>query len=100
MGSFYIYLILAAKFWKHKINLLLIVSFMYLYRICYHRNKNVPKFLGFDIENLKPPVWVGGETEALTRLERHLERKVRQNFPSILLHMCSDYTKICYFSNF
>ncbi|GFT83862.1 cryptochrome-1 [Nephila pilipes] len=31
--------------------------------------------LGFDTENLKPPVWVGGETEALARLERHLERK-------------------------
>lgn len=24
---------------------------------------------------MKPPVWVGGETEALVRLERHLERK-------------------------
>ncbi|XP_048521261.1 cryptochrome-1 [Dendroctonus ponderosae] len=31
--------------------------------------------LGFDIEGLNPPVWQGGETEALTRLERHLERK-------------------------
>ncbi|GAB0088832.1 Cryptochrome/DNA photolyase, FAD-binding domain [Sergentomyia squamirostris] len=31
--------------------------------------------LGFDVDILKPPVWVGGETEALTRLERHLERK-------------------------
>lgn len=31
--------------------------------------------LGFDISTLKPPVWIGGETEALTRLERHLERK-------------------------
>ncbi|XP_055693003.1 cryptochrome-1-like isoform X2 [Lutzomyia longipalpis] len=31
--------------------------------------------LGFDIDILKPPVWVGGETEALARLERHLERK-------------------------
>jgi len=31
--------------------------------------------LGFDCENLKPPVWQGGETEALSRLERHLERK-------------------------
>ncbi|KAF8764208.1 Cryptochrome-1 like protein [Argiope bruennichi] len=30
---------------------------------------------GFDTENLKPPVWIGGETEALARLERHLERK-------------------------
>ncbi|XP_076331466.1 cryptochrome-1-like isoform X1 [Tachypleus tridentatus] len=31
--------------------------------------------LGFDTETLKPAVWQGGETEALTRLERHLERK-------------------------
>lgn len=32
-------------------------------------------FKGFDTENLLPPVWVGGESEALARLERHLERK-------------------------
>ncbi|XP_041974732.1 cryptochrome-1-like [Aricia agestis] len=31
--------------------------------------------LGFDTENLKPPIWIGGENEALARLERHLERK-------------------------
>ncbi|XP_069797330.1 cryptochrome-1-like isoform X4 [Narcine bancroftii] len=31
--------------------------------------------LGFDTEGLNPAVWPGGETEALTRLERHLERK-------------------------
>ncbi|XP_013166823.1 PREDICTED: cryptochrome-1-like isoform X2 [Papilio xuthus] len=31
--------------------------------------------LGFETENLKPPVWIGGESEALARLERHLERK-------------------------
>merc|ERR1711936_1212558 len=31
--------------------------------------------LGFDCEHLKPPVWLGGESEALSRLERHLERK-------------------------
>ncbi|XP_076271062.1 cryptochrome-1-like isoform X3 [Rhynchophorus ferrugineus] len=31
--------------------------------------------LGFDTEGLSPPVWQGGETEALARLERHLERK-------------------------
>ncbi|XP_031635667.1 cryptochrome-1-like [Contarinia nasturtii] len=31
--------------------------------------------LRFDTENLKPPVWQGGETEALQRMERHLERK-------------------------
>lgn len=31
--------------------------------------------LGFETEGLKPPIWVGGETEALARLERHLERK-------------------------
>ncbi|KAG7255284.1 hypothetical protein CRUP_023640, partial [Coryphaenoides rupestris] len=31
--------------------------------------------LGFDTEGLPSAVWPGGETEALTRLERHLERK-------------------------
>jgi len=31
--------------------------------------------LGFETDGIKPPVWIGGETEALTRLERHLERK-------------------------
>lgn len=31
--------------------------------------------LGFDTEGLKPAVWIGGETEALARLEHHLERK-------------------------
>ncbi|XP_053680363.1 uncharacterized protein LOC128731280 [Anopheles nili] len=31
--------------------------------------------LGFETEALRPPVWIGGETEALARLERHLERK-------------------------
>ncbi|MCJ8743403.1 hypothetical protein PDJAM_G00093610 [Pangasius djambal] len=31
--------------------------------------------LGFDTEGLCSAVWPGGETEALTRLERHLERK-------------------------
>ncbi|XP_052123942.1 cryptochrome-1 isoform X2 [Frankliniella occidentalis] len=31
--------------------------------------------LGFDTEGLKPAVWLGGETEALARLEHHLERK-------------------------
>ncbi|KAG6461010.1 hypothetical protein O3G_MSEX012372 [Manduca sexta] len=31
--------------------------------------------LGFETENLKPPIWIGGESEALARLERHLERK-------------------------
>ena len=34
-----------------------------------------PAELGFDTEHMRPPVWVGGETEALHRLERHLERK-------------------------
>lgn len=32
--------------------------------------------LGFETEGLATAVWPGGETEALTRLERHLERKV------------------------
>ncbi|KAG1937016.1 cryptochrome-1 [Pimephales promelas] len=31
--------------------------------------------LGFETEGLSTAVWPGGETEALTRLERHLERK-------------------------
>lgn len=31
---------------------------------------------GFDTEGLGPAVFHGGEAEALTRLERHLERKV------------------------
>lgn len=31
--------------------------------------------LGFETDDLKPPVWVGGESEALARLDRHLERK-------------------------
>ncbi|XP_049854476.1 cryptochrome-1-like isoform X3 [Schistocerca gregaria] len=31
--------------------------------------------LGFDTDGLMPPVWQGGESEALARLERHLERK-------------------------
>nr|XP_040028567.1 cryptochrome-1-like isoform X2 [Gasterosteus aculeatus aculeatus] len=34
--------------------------------------------LGFDTEGLSSAVWPGGETEALARLERHLERKVGQ----------------------
>lgn len=33
-------------------------------------------FSGFDTEGLPSAVWPGGETEALTRIERHLERKV------------------------
>uniref|UniRef100_A0A8C2B709 Cryptochrome-1 n=1 Tax=Cyprinus carpio TaxID=7962 RepID=A0A8C2B709_CYPCA len=31
--------------------------------------------LGFETDGLSSAVWPGGETEALTRLERHLERK-------------------------
>nr|XP_018916708.1 PREDICTED: cryptochrome-1-like isoform X1 [Bemisia tabaci] len=31
--------------------------------------------LGFSTEGLLPPVWLGGEAEAMTRLKRHLERK-------------------------
>lgn len=31
--------------------------------------------VGFDTDGLLPAVWKGGETEALARLERHLERK-------------------------
>lgn len=32
---------------------------------------------GFETDGLSSVVWPGGETEALTRLERHLERKVK-----------------------
>ena len=35
---------------------------------------------GFDTEGLGTAVWKGGETEALTRLTRHLERKVKTNY--------------------
>ncbi|XP_056632946.1 cryptochrome-1 [Diorhabda sublineata] len=31
--------------------------------------------LGFDTEGSNPPTWLGGESESLARLERHLERK-------------------------
>ncbi|XP_037075374.1 LOW QUALITY PROTEIN: cryptochrome-1-like [Pollicipes pollicipes] len=31
--------------------------------------------LGFDTDSAQPAVWHGGETEALVRLERHMERK-------------------------
>lgn len=31
--------------------------------------------LDFDVDGLPAPVWIGGETEALLRLDRHLERK-------------------------
>uniref|UniRef100_A0AAQ4PYH3 Cryptochrome-1 n=1 Tax=Gasterosteus aculeatus aculeatus TaxID=481459 RepID=A0AAQ4PYH3_GASAC len=34
-----------------------------------------PGVWGFDTEGLSSAVWPGGETEALARLERHLERK-------------------------
>lgn len=34
-----------------------------------------PTTTGFDTENIPVKVWVGGETEALQRLNRHLERK-------------------------
>lgn len=37
--------------------------------------------LGFDTEGLHPPVWQGGETEALARLARHLERKAWVTLP-------------------
>lgn len=32
--------------------------------------------LGFPTDGLAPAVWQGGETEALARLDKHLERKV------------------------
>lgn len=45
---------------------------------------------GFDTEGLSSAVWPGGETEALTRLERHLERKVSQ---VRYCHYCLFYDK-------
>ncbi len=30
---------------------------------------------GFETDHMKAPAWIGGETEALLRLDRHLERK-------------------------
>lgn len=38
---------------------------------------------GFETEGLATAVWPGGETEALLRLERHLERKVRRNYYTV-----------------
>ncbi|MGH0173089.1 UNVERIFIED_CONTAM: hypothetical protein FKN15_064421 [Acipenser sinensis] len=35
--------------------------------------------LGFDTEGLASAVWPGGETEALARIEHHLERKVKKH---------------------
>ena len=31
--------------------------------------------LGFNVKDIKPSSWIGGETEAIKKLERHLERK-------------------------
>ena len=39
-----------------------------------------PPLVGFPTEGLGPAVWQGGETEALARLDKHLERKVRPHF--------------------
>lgn len=41
--------------------------------------------IGFDTEGLGPTIFRGGETEALARLERHLERKVLYHSELILL---------------
>lgn len=46
----------------------------YLYRIVHHC-KTFFLFEGFVTKNMQSPVWIGGETEALVRLKRHLERK-------------------------
>lgn len=50
--------------------------------------------VGFETEGLPSAVWPGGETEALTRLERHLERKVsRSNSQRLAVnkHLGLDY---------
>lgn len=52
---------------------------------------------GFDTEGLSSAVWPGGETEALTRLERHLERKVRESrlFKTKLVHLSFPELLLC-----
>lgn len=41
---------------------------------------------GFETEGLTTAVWPGGETEALMRLERHLERKVKRRLTTQYIH--------------
>ncbi|XP_075998296.1 cryptochrome-2-like isoform X2 [Genypterus blacodes] len=48
--------------------------------------------LGFRTEGLPPAVWKGGESEALDRLNKHLDRKVWvANFEHSRVNMCSLY---------
>ena len=49
------------------------------------------KELGLDLSEMSPEVWHGGETEALIRLDRHLERKVTFNF--ILYNLSNIHSK-------
>lgn len=46
--------------------------------LCLGMASNLTKFFpsGFPTDGLAPAVWQGGETEALARLDKHLERKV------------------------
>lgn len=49
-----------------------------IYTLCLGVASNLTKFFpsGFPTDGLAPAVWQGGETEALARLDKHLERKV------------------------
>lgn len=51
---------------------------------------NLTKFFlsGFPTDGLAPAVWQGGETEALARLDKHLERKVTH-------YLSSDSHRLC-----
>lgn len=44
---------------------------------CQGRGANTVYLTGFETDGLITAAWPGGETEALVRLERHLERKVK-----------------------
>lgn len=46
----------------------------YSHLYCSYHTKLFPS--GFPTDGLAPAVWQGGETEALARLDKHLERKV------------------------
>ena len=48
--------------------------------------------LGFDCDHLKPPVWVGGESEALSRSFNILHR---QSFAYFCISTSLRYLKIC-----
>lgn len=51
---------------------------------------NLTKFFlsGFPTDGLAPAVWQGGETEALARLDKHLERKVTHYLSGDSCRLC------------